>query len=74
MWLILVTTVYWNSIADGDLIKDWGTVTGNGAGQFKNPQGVAVDSSGNVYVADTDNDRIQKFSSDGTYYKMGYTW
>ena len=28
--------------------------------------GVAVDSSGNVYVADSDNDRIQKFSSSGS--------
>jgi DNA-binding beta-propeller fold protein YncE len=30
-------------------------------GQFWHPYGVAVDSSGNVYVADTDNNRIQKF-------------
>ncbi|MFZ0510926.1 MAG: hypothetical protein WAM14_04900 [Candidatus Nitrosopolaris sp.] len=29
--------------------------------------GVAVDSAGNVYVADTYNDRIQKFDSNGTF-------
>ena len=28
---------------------------------------VALDSAGNVYVADTGNDRIQKFSSNGTF-------
>ena len=29
--------------------------------------GVAVDSSGNVYVADVDNNRIQKFNSNGIF-------
>jgi DNA-binding beta-propeller fold protein YncE len=28
---------------------------------------VAVDNGGNVYVADTENNRIQKFTSSGTY-------
>ena len=44
----------------------WGT-SGSGDGQFKFPDAVAVDGSGNVYVADTVNHRIQKFTSGGTY-------
>ena len=35
---------------------------GWGDGTFVAPSGFAVDSSGNVYVADTANNRIQKFS------------
>ncbi|VVC06003.1 Serpin (serine protease inhibitor) [uncultured archaeon] len=34
---------------------------------FSYPESVALDSSGNIYVADTYNHRIQKFSSSGTY-------
>jgi tripartite motif-containing protein 71 len=33
--------------------------------QFCIPQGTAVDSSGNLYVADTDNNLIKKFDSNG---------
>ena len=38
--------------------------------QFNDPAGVATDSSGNVYVADTSNHRIQKFRSDVTFIRM----
>ena len=44
----------------------WGSY-GNGTGQFHIPTAVAVDSSGNVYVADTGNDRVEKFTSTGTF-------
>ena len=47
-------------------LKKWGS-EGNGTGQFYLPQGIAVDSSDNVYVADIKNDRIQKFDSDGNF-------
>jgi len=49
----------------------WGS-DGTGDGQFATPNsttpsGIATDSSGNVFVADYGNDRIQKFDSSGTY-------
>ena len=47
-------------------ISKWGT-QGTGDGQFRDPEGVAVASDGSVYVADSDNNRIQKFTSDGVF-------
>jgi NHL repeat/WD40-like Beta Propeller Repeat len=42
--------------------------TGSGNGQFSSPSGVAVDqSSGDVYVADSGNNRIEKFSPSGAF-------
>ncbi len=41
---------------------------GSGNGQFSTPLGVAVDdSSGDVYVVDTDNDRVERFNGEGAY-------
>jgi DNA-binding beta-propeller fold protein YncE len=40
---------------------------GSGAGQFKEPSGIAVnEESGNVYVVDTGNARVQQFDGTGT--------
>ena len=40
---------------------------GSDPGEFYGPADVAVDQWGAIYVADTYNGRIQRFSSDGTY-------
>ena len=44
----------------GTYLDRWGSF-GAGAGQFSSPSGIAVDASGNVYVADTGNNRIEMF-------------
>ena len=36
-------------------------------GDFGGPQGVAVDKDGNLYVADTMNDRVEIFDADGKF-------
>jgi prepilin-type N-terminal cleavage/methylation domain-containing protein len=36
-------------------------------GQFYSPAGITIDSSGNVWVMDYQNNRVEKFSSSGTW-------
>ena len=50
--------------ADPEFLRQWGQI-GTGPGQFRLPDGLAVDNGGSVWVADRDNNRIQKFSWDG---------
>jgi len=47
-------------------ITKWGS-EGSGDGQFWQPHGIAVDSSGYIYVADQEGQRIQKFTAAGTF-------
>jgi len=46
---------------NGNFITKWGSY-GSGEGQFKDPEHLAVDSDGNVYVSDKANNNIQVFS------------
>jgi hypothetical protein len=55
--------------ANGDVCQS-GTQGTAGVGQFNAPQGVAVDSSGNVYVFDPAARRVQKFSPSGQFLLM----
>ena len=42
--------------------------------QFSGLEGVATDSSGRVYAADENNNRIQKFSNTGTFIRKWGTF
>ncbi len=48
------------------VVRTWGNY-GTGPGQFIAPFGVAVAPSGNVYVTDQYNHRVQIFSASGTF-------
>ncbi|HJS44990.1 MAG TPA: peptidyl-alpha-hydroxyglycine alpha-amidating lyase family protein [Rhizomicrobium sp.] len=52
--------------SDGVFVKSWGS-RGNADGQFKTAHAIAVDASGNVYVGDHGNGRIQVFDNDGNF-------
>jgi len=54
----------------GNPMQAWGKFgfawRGADLGKFDVPWGLATDTEGNLYVSDTSNARIQKFTSDGT--------
>lgn len=58
------------SIAEGvTLVASWGS-RGVGNGEFGGNRGIAVDGSGNVYVIEQNNNRVQKFDANGKFLKM----
>jgi len=40
---------------------------GTGKGEFDSPHGIAADNKGNIFIADTNNGRIEKFSQGGAF-------
>jgi sugar lactone lactonase YvrE len=50
----------------GTVIWSKGSV-GAAAGQFNTPWGLGLDGLGNIYVADSGNNRIQKFDANGNF-------
>jgi streptogramin lyase len=51
---------------DYEFVTQWGDV-GIDDGKFAHPMSIEIDESGYVYVADYDNNRIQKFTCNGIY-------
>jgi tripartite motif-containing protein 2/3 len=51
---------------EGEFLLKFGS-NGEGNGQFNAPTGVAVDSNGNIIVADWGNSRIQVHSNADAY-------
>jgi len=57
---------------DGSFLGRWG-MTGDSPGEVKSPTAVATDPTGNVYVADTGNFRIDRYTADGTFVRQWNT-
>ena len=55
--------------AEGRFQYQWGT-KGAGPGQFDVPHGIVIDATGNVYVADRGNRRVQVFDATGRYLRQ----
>jgi DNA-binding beta-propeller fold protein YncE len=53
-------------LQEGATMFEGGKGTENG--EFDSPTGIAVDSNGNILVADTNNGRIEKFSPTGAFH------
>ncbi|MBL8050462.1 MAG: TIGR03663 family protein [Anaerolineales bacterium] len=58
----------------GNILHEWGTYADGvsipiGDGTFNEPWGIAVGPDGSVYVTDTWNHRVQKFTRDGRFLK-----
>ena len=56
---------------NGNFVRSFGSY-GSGNGQLSYPLGIGFDTSGNVYVADYINWRIEEFSATGTWIANAY--
>jgi len=57
---------HWGGFCRAD--TDWDGIPDRPcAGQFNKPQGIAIAPDGSIYITDSGNNRIQKFSSDGEF-------
>src|SRR5689334_15241731 len=72
--IVAVLAACWllGTVATGPALASFGYLgqvgtPGSGNGQLHQPYGVAVDSSGDVYVTDAYNYRVEKFDSAGAY-------
>ena len=61
-----ITSLHHVEILNSDLIRYFW----EGVGHFDCPQHIACDNTGNVYVADWGNHRIQVFTAEGMFLRM----
>jgi sugar lactone lactonase YvrE len=54
-------------------VMDFGT-QGSEDGNYYNPEGLVYDGSGNLYVADTDNNRVQRVTTSGVFQRKWDTY
>lgn len=52
--------------AGGNKVREWGK-RGTGPGEFNTVHGIAINSQGNIYVADRENGRLQWFDPQGKF-------
>lgn len=64
--LLVLPTLLRSDRASYEWRHSWGS-SGSAPGELRGPVGVAVDDSGFVYVSDSGNDRIQKFTAEGRF-------
>jgi len=66
--LLFFTDAAWHRVVvldrDGNFRFSFGS-SGSGQGEFLYPNGIVLDTNKNIYVADSNNGRIQVFSPDG---------
>ena len=63
---VIVATCAIAVFASISFVLKWGT-SGSANGQFLTPTGITSDSAGNVYVAEGNGNRVQKFDGNGNF-------
>lgn len=73
-----ISITLWASLPDPTSeyisVAKWGEKAYKKDGGFDRPAGIAVDATGNIYVADSWNHRIQKFDSSGSFLAKWGKW
>ena len=67
--VVLQTQLINLASAEVTFLNKWGS-QGTGDGEFFEARGIAVSDTGQVYVADSSSNRIQRFDADGNYVSM----